>query len=228
MAVINDPTVAANIARVGPVTYVPQHAVAGPFPFGAGGAYRLSMSSGVIAASLGANSELFQFRYVTGAARVCLVLGVNVSACMNVAASAAALLSLRMTVARGWTVAGSGGTRATLTGNNQKLVVGCSTTEVNDAGIATTGALTAGTKNLDAQDLGTVFYDALTGAITTLPSSQLLPPYNLLGEFAGGIGYPLQLANQEGFIIRSGPANPAGMTWGLCVNVLWSEVDAFA
>ena len=229
MAVINDPSNAVNVARVGAVSYVPMHVTPGPFPFGAGGAYKLSMPSGTIAVSLGANSELFQFRYVTAAARVCLVHGVRVSACMNVAATGAALLSLRMTVARGWTVAGSGGTRATLTGNNQKLLVGCNTSEVNDAGIAGTGALTAGTKTLDSQDIGTVFYEALTGAITTTPHGQLLPSTNLFGEFFGlPGGFPLQLAHQEGFIVRSGPANPAGMTWGLGVDVLWSEVDAFS
>lgn len=227
MAVINDPTVAANIARVGSVTYTPQHHVAGPFPVGAGGAYRLSQSSGVIGATLAANSELFQFRYVTAANRVCLVHGINVSACMNVAATAAALLSLRATIARAWTVAGSNGTRAVLTGNNQKLATSHNTSEVNDAGIAGAGALTAGTKTLDQQDIGTVFYDALTGAITTLPSSQLVPSTNLFGDFAAGMAYPLILVNQEGFVVRSGPIGPATMTWGLTVNVAWSEVDAF-
>jgi hypothetical protein len=228
MAVINDPTVAANIARVGSVTWTPFHTSAGPFPVGAGGGYRISMPSGVIGAGLASNSELFQFRYTTAASRVCLVHGVNVSACMSLAATAAALLSLRMCVARAWTVNGSGGTRSTLTGNNNKLATSHNTSEVNDIGVATTGALTAGTKTLDAQDIGSVFYDALTGAITTLPSSQLLPSTNLFGEFSGSLGFPLLLANQEGFVVRSGPTGAATMTWGLVVNVLWSEVDAFA
>jgi hypothetical protein len=227
MAVINDPTVAANIARVGNVTYVPQHVVGGPFPIGSGGAYRISMVSGTIAAALAANSELFQFRYVTGAARVALVHGISVSAAMNVAASAAALLSLRATIARGWTVAGSAGTRATLTGNNQKLRTAHATSEVNDIGMATTGALTAGTKTLDTQDIGGVSYSALTGAITVDTQGVLVPKTNLLGDFSGGMAFPLVLANQEGFVVRSGIIGPAGMTWALTVDVAWSEVDAF-
>jgi hypothetical protein len=207
MAVINDPNIAANVGRVGMgagMVWVPNHVVVGPLPVGNGGSYRISMISGTIAAALAANSELFQFRYVTGASRVCLVHGVNVSASQNVAATAAALLSLRMTIARAWTVAGSGGTRANLAGNANKLRTGHATSEVSDIGISTTAALTAGTKTLDAQDIGAVHYSALTGAITTTPSDQLVAATNLFGEFSGSMGFPLTLANQEGFIIRSG------------------------
>jgi hypothetical protein len=230
MAVINDPTTASQIQRIGMASgmvWTPAHVASGPLTVGAGGAYRLSMQSGTIAAALAANSELFQFRYVTGASRVCIVHGVSVSAGANVAASAAALQALRLTVARGWTAAGSGGTRATMTGNNQKLRTSFTTSEVNDIGMATTGALTAGTKTLDAQDLGSVTYGVGTGAITTSLPLKLVSSTNLLGEFSGGLAYPLILANQEGFVIRSGVIGPAGMTWQLSVSVIWSEVDGF-
>ena len=228
MAVINDPTVAANIARIGNVAYTPMHVTSGPFPYGAGGIYKISMVSATIGAALGANSELFQFRYVTGAARVALIHGISVSAAMNVAASAAALLSLRATIARAWTVAGSSGTRANLSGNNNKLRTSATTSEVNDIGMATTAALVAGTKNLDAQDFGAVSYSALTGAITVATQGVLVPKTNIFGEFSGGgLASPLILANQEGFVIRSGIINPAGMTWALNVDVAWSEVDEF-
>jgi hypothetical protein len=228
LAVINDPTVAANIARVGNVAYVPQHVTAGPFPIGSGGAYRISMVSGTIGAALAANSELFQFRYVTAANRVALVHGISVSAAMNLAATAAALLSLRATVARAWTAAGSGGTRATMTTNNQKLRTSHATSEVNDIGMATTGVLSGlGTKVLDTQDIGGVSYSALTGAITVQIPGNLVAKTNLLGDFSGGMAWPLVLANQEGFVVRSGVIGPATMTWALTVDVAWSEVDAF-
>lgn len=230
MAVINDPSVAANVCRVGMgtgFTWMPQHVTAGPLPVGSGGAYRLSMVSGTIGAALAANSELFQFRYVTAASRLCIVHGISVSAAMNVAASAAALLSLRATVARAWSIAGSGGTRATLTTNNAKLRTTHATSEVNDIGMATTALLTVGTKVLDAQDIGGVSYSALTGAITVETSGVLVPKTNLLGEFVGGTVWPLILANQEGFVVRSGIIGPAGMTWSLTVDVAWSEIDGF-
>ena len=227
MAVISDPDVAANVCRVGNVAYVPQHVTSGPFPIGSGGAYRLSMVSGTIGVSLAANSELFQFRYVTATSRVCLVYGISVSACMNAAASGAALLSLNARIARSWTVAGSGGTRATLTGNNNKMRTAHATSEVNDIGMATTAALTVGTKSLDSQDIGAVSYSALTGAITTETTGVLVPKTNLVGEFTGGMFFPLILANQEGFVVRSGAIGPAGMTWALAIDVAWSEVDTF-
>lgn len=230
MATINDPNIAAQVGRVGMgagMVWTPVHGTPGPLPVGQGMAGRLSMTSGVIPAALAANSELFQFRYVTAASRVCLVHGISVSAGANVAATAAALQALRATIARAWTAAGSGGTRAVLTGNNQKLRTSHATSEVNDAGIATTAALTAGTKVLDAQDIGAVSYGVGTGAITTAVGLPLFPKTNLMGEFSGSMAWPIILANQEGFVIRSGLIGPATMTWQLAVDVIWSEVDAF-
>lgn len=231
MAVINDPDIAANVARVGMGTgmvWTPQHLAAGPLPVGNGGGYRLSMQSGTMAVSLGANSEIFQFRYVTAASRVCLVHGISISAGPNVAASTAVLAAFRATIARGWTVAGTGGTRATLTGNNQKLRTTHTTSEVNDAGISTTGALTAGTKTLDSHDIGCVSFAIGTGAITVAPALVWVPKTNLMGDFIGSLAWPITLANQEGFVIRTGAnAFPAGATWTFGVDVAWSEVDGF-
>lgn len=231
MAVINDPNTAANIQRVGMGAtpgWMPAHVTGGPLSVGNGGAYRLSMQSGTMAVSLGANSEIFQFRYVTTNSRVCLVHGISISAGSNVAASTAVLAAFRATVARGWTVAGSGGTRAVLTGNLQKLRTTFASSETSDAGISTTAALTAGTKTLDTQDIGSVSFGIGTGAITVSPSLILVPKTNLLGEFIGGMAWPLVLANQEGFVVRTGAnAFPAGMTWTFGVDVAWSEVDGF-
>lgn len=233
MAVINDPTTAANIARVGMASgmvWTPQHQTAGPLPVGAGGAYRLAMQTGTIAASLAKDSEVFQFRYVTAASRVCIVHGIAVSAIM-ITPPAVGVVGIPMglygNVARAWTAAGSGGSRATMTGNNQKLRTAHATSEVNDIGIATTAALTAGTKTFDAQGfgsvLGSIYFDLAAGDV----GGQLIPKTNLLGEFIGGMAFPMVLANQEGFAIRSALAMPATMTWQVSVDVLWSEVDGF-
>lgn len=233
MATINDPTTAANVTRVGMASgmvWVPLHVASGPLPVGAGGAYRLSMTSGTIGASLGANSELFQFRYVTGASRVCLVHGVTVSASMIATPTAGTTpvnMQLVGKIARSWTADGTGGTAATLTGNNQKLRTSHTTSEVVSARMATTAALGAGTKTFDAQNFGGVtggiYFDLAAGDV----DNQLIKQTNLLGEFSGGLGFPLALANQEGFAILSGVALPATMTWNLVANVLWSEVDGF-
>lgn len=233
MAVVNDPNIAANVSRVGMgsgMVWTPQHSASGPLPVGAGGAYRISMTSGTIAASLGANSELFQFRYVTAAARVCLVFGITVSAAMIVApavGTAPVNMQLVGKIARAWTADGTGGTAATLTGNNQKLRTSHATSEVVSARMATTAALGAGTKTFDAQNFGGttggVYFDLAAGD----QSAVLIPQTNLLGEFTGGLGFPLILANQEGFSVLSGLAMPVTLTWNLVTNVLWSEVDGF-
>lgn len=231
MAVINDPNLAANIERVGMgagMIWTPGHVASGPLPAGAGGGYRLSGQSGTMAAALAANSEIFQFRYVTAASRVALIHGISISAGANLAATAAALAALRATIARAWTAAGSSGTRFVLTGNNQKLRTTHATSEVSDAGIATTAALTAGTKTLDSQDIGSVAFGIGTGAITTSVPLVLVPKTNLMGDFLGGLAFPIVLANQEGFVIRSGAnAFPATLTWSFAVDVAWSEVDGF-
>jgi hypothetical protein len=226
MAVIEG-GVSAALAGVGAEAMSPLHTLRANIPVGAGGAYRIGPTSGVMAVSLGANTELFQFRYVTAASRIALVYKVSISAGAQVAASTAALISLKLTAARAWTAAGTGGTRITLTGNNAKLRTSYATSEVNDAGISTTAGLTAGTKTLDTTDMGGISIGIGTGAITTGVQLTLLPKTPLFD--ADGEGqHPIVCANQEGFIIRNGAvAWPAGMTWHFTVEVLWLEVPAF-
>lgn len=238
MATINDPTTAANIQRIGMssgMIWTPGHATNGPLPVGAGGAYRLAMQSGIMAASLAANAEIYQFRYVTGASRVCLIHGVSISAAvLTLPAISTTVLTgpfqVVGTIARGWTVAGSGGTRASLAGNNSKLRTGHTTSEVNDAGISSTAALTAGTKTLDTSNFASVVGNAggVLTAVGVVGSAQFIPTKNLLGEFIAGMAFPMILANQEGFVLRNGAtAFPATLTWNFSVEVIWSEVDGF-
>jgi hypothetical protein len=225
MAVIEGGSSAA-LMGVGSESASPGHTSRYPIAIGSGGGgyYRVGPTSGTMAAALAANAEIFQFRYVTAASRTCIVQKVTISAGANVAATAAAILAFKMTVARAWTAAGTGGTRLTLTGNNAKLRTSYSTSEINDAGISTTAALAAGTKTLDTTDVGGVAFGVGTGAITTaLPLTFLSP--TILYDADGEGQHPLVLANQEGFVVRNGAvAFPAAMTWNFTVNVLWGEV----
>lgn len=238
MAVINDPTTAANIGRVGMASgmvWTPQHNAPGPIPVGSGGAFRISIPSPAISAGLGGNQEVIQFRYVTGASRVCLVHGVSISAQVITlpAVSTTAIqgpLALVLRVARNWTVAGSAGTRMTMTGNNQKLRTGHATSEVNDIGVCAAGAgLTVGTKTLDSQDIGGVQLIP-PGVLTAVGAAlgSLCPKTNLLGEHFAGLAFPLVLGNQEGFVVRTGAGTmPLTMTWAFTCDIAWSEVDGF-
>ena len=113
-----------------------------------------------------------------------------------------------------------------MTGNNQKLRTSMGTSLVNDIGISTTGALTAGTKTLDTQDLGGVQFGIGTGAITTALNLNIIPLTEILNIDASN-DHPLVLAQNEGFVIRSGVIFPATMTWAFTVNVSWAEVAAY-
>ena len=218
--------VSGELLGVGAQAASPLHATLMHLPYGSGGVFRLGTTTGTIAAALAANSELFQFRYVTATSRVCLVHRVTVSAALNAAATAAGLSSLRMCMARSWTADGTGGTALTLSGDNCQLRTSMATTEVTSARIATTAALGVGTKTLDATDLVSVIMGVGTGALTVGFNTTLVPDTQLFGS-QDGSGHPLVLAHQEGFVIRSGLIMPATMTWGLSVNVVWSEVSSY-
>jgi len=196
-----------------------------PTDYGALGHYRISMTSGTMAVSLGANAELFQFRW-PDATRFAVVYRIWFSAGANVAATGAALASFRATIARAWTAAGSGGTRATLTGNNQKLRTNMGVTLVNDIGISTTGGLTAGTKTLDAQDVGGIAVGIGTGAITVSVSLEIVPHTELFSAYSDQ-DHPIVCAQNEGFVVRSGAVMPAGMTWHFQAGCQWAEVTAY-
>jgi hypothetical protein len=214
------------IAEVDGSTFRALRTTGRPLDYGSLGFYRLSMTSGTMAAALGANAEIFQFRW-PDATRFAVVTRIAISAGANVAATAAGLIVYRVTAARAWTAAGSGGTRAGLTGNNQKLRTSMGTSLVNDAGISTTAALTAGTKTLDSQDLGAISVGIGTGAITTDLNLSIIPLTELLNIDASN-DHPLVLAQNEGFVIRTGAnAFPAAMTWSFSVNVSWAEVTQF-
>jgi hypothetical protein len=198
-----------------------------PIEMGTLGHYRLSMATGTIAAALAANGELFQFRW-TDATRLCVISKILVSAGALAAATAAGLVSLEAVVARGWSAAGTGGTAATITGNNQKTRTSMGTTLLGEARCATTAALGAGTKTLDTQGVGNTVLGIGTGAITAAINMTLIDRVDLVEIDADLSVHPIVLAQNEGFVIKNGAtAWPATMTWGLGVTIVWAEVAAY-
>jgi hypothetical protein len=216
-----------TVAEVDGTTFRAVRVTGRPLDYGALGHYRLSMASGTIAAALAANSELFQFRW-TDATRLCVIQKVLVSAGASAAATAAAQVAIELAVARSWTAAGTGGTAATLTGNNQKTRTSMGTTLLGEARMASTAALGAGTKTLDSQGIGNALLGIGTGAITVTHNLTLLDKIDLLEIDADTSQHPLILAQNEGVVVRNGAtAWPASMTWGLGVTVVWAEVSSF-
>ena len=196
-----------------------------PVNYGSFGSYSLGTSSGTMAATLAANSEIFQFRW-PDSTNLALVRRVDISAGALVGANAAALIGFRMIAARAWTTAGSGGARPVLTDNNCKLRGNTGTSLVNDVGISTTTGLTAGTKTLDAAGLAAVSIGIGTANVNTMISNSFLANTALFD--ATHTISPLILAQNEGFVLRSDAnAFPITMTWGFSVNVVWAEVGVF-
>lgn len=215
------------VAEVDGTGYRAIRSTARPLDVGSLGHYRLAMATGTIGAALAASGELFQFRW-THATNLCVIYKVLVSAGANVAASAAGIVTLEAIIARSWSAAGTGGTPATLTGNNQKVRTSFGTTLLGEARIATTAALGAGTKTLDSQATGNITIGIGTGAITTAAKLVLIDKIDLVEIDDGSSFHPIILAQNEGLVIRNGATTwPAAMTWGLGVTIVWAEVASF-
>jgi hypothetical protein len=180
------------------------------------GCYRLSVRTGLMAAGLAANAEVFQFRW-TDATRLAIVERISFDGLGSVTAFAAGVASLYATAARAWTVDGSGGTAVTMSTNNQKQRTSMGTSLVGAIRIASTAALTAGTKTLDAQDFGQA-----VGGLTATAGAGLSPQSM---QDVLGLGFPLVLASNEGFVIRA--TVPATGTWTAGFTIHWTEVTSY-
>jgi len=213
------------VAEVDGTTFRALRVTPRPAEYGAFGHYRICMVSGTMAAALAANSDIFLFRW-GDTTRLAVVYEVVISAGANVAASAAAITSLELFFARTFTASGTGGTPATLSGNNQKMRTSMGTTLATDIRCATTTALGAGTKTLDAQSLSGVAVGIWTGALTTGLSGQFVPRTPLI-DVDGGFKHPIVFAQDEGFAIRNGIIFPAALTWNFAVSVAWLEYTSF-
>lgn len=206
------------VADVGGTTFRALKTTAVPVDYGSLGIYRKSLLSGTMAAGLAANSEVFQFRW-TDATRVCVIQSVQLDGLSGSAtAFAAGFGKIDLVPARAWTADGSGGTAATLTGNNAKMRTSMSTSLGPSIRIASTAALTAGTKTLDTDPVG-----QLSLSFGTAVSVQYANTVNLIDEAAHEM--PLVLSTQEGFVIRA--TVPATGTWQFGVTVLWAELNSY-
>jgi len=235
MAVINDPNTAANIAQVGPVSTAsvqnPLHISGRPLPYGSLGHYKWGGSTGILPAALGANSEIFQFRWAH-ATILAAILKIRVSACVTTTFFAAGVpVELDFLKATGWSAQGTLGVSPTFGATcKMRTSMGSSNMAAGDTRIATTAALGAGTKTLEANSLANI---VAPGPITASLNGQIIAPGTILWEPDTGDGqHPLVLggagggANSEGFVLRS-VAVPATGTWRLSIIIDWAEVTAF-
>jgi hypothetical protein len=196
-----------------------------PTDFGAFGHYSYGGFSGILPAALGANSEIFQFRWAD-ASRICLINEVKIAAVVSTTFFAAGVpVQIDMVKSTAWSAAGTGGTGITPAALLKKrTAMGSTLMAAGDMRIATTAALGAGTKTLETYPLATI---AAPGPITASLNGGIIAPGTMLfrGEVSDG-QHPLALVQNEGFSIRS-VAVPATGTWTVAISVDWTEVSAY-
>jgi hypothetical protein len=202
----------------------PIHVVNAPNP---GNTYRYSGHTGTLPAALAANSEVLQFRFVTGTKSYALIHKVRFDGMgMVAAATAAGPIGFELVPARAWSTAGSGGNRISTAGDNLQTVTSISNSQVSDIGIANTLALGVGVKTLDTNAQGGVLAGVGTAAITAYTTTSLIPPWDLFDSSEAGY-QSLKLADKEGFVVRTTHVGPAGLTYTARFTIVWSEVTDF-
>lgn len=172
------------------------------------GSYRISQLGGTYAAGTTAGVEAFHLRNASSVNRVA-INKVTVRAMSLGTGFTAGSAQFELLVARSWTADGSGGTAATLTGNNAKKRSSFDTLADLTARIHSTGALTAGTKTLDTVQMAHSLHTVGTAANTVFADVALLD--GRPGE------YPIILAQNEGIVIEA--TVPATGTWSALVTV---------
>lgn len=122
--------------------------------------------------------------------------------------------------ARAFSVSDSGGTAITVTGNNGKMRTSLATPTSIDCRIATTGALTAGTKTLDTNTMSQVA--GWVGAV----GAGISPSLNNLHQHDAG-DYPLVLAQNEGLNIQNITLMGAAGVGQFYANVEFAEASSY-
>jgi hypothetical protein len=181
------------------------------------GAYQLSLASGALT-TVAAAGPVFSFRYAPGTSTVCVVKRVSVGFVATTAFGSAQQMGFGIYAARSFSGSDSGGNAATLTGNNNKYRTSLATTGVTDIRIGSTAALTAGTRTLDSQSLGTTYF-WVPAAGTSLAQTDLIS-YD-------ANDYPFVLAPNEGFVIANQVLMGATGVGTLVVNVEWFEANSY-
>ncbi len=198
-----------------------------PPAYGSLGYYRMVARSGAITATLGANSDLFAAQW-TSSSDFAIIHSISVSAYVVSTITSAVTFNLAAFVARSFSVADSSGTAVTLTGNNQKLRTSMGTSLFGDMRIASTAGLSAGTRTLDANPIGTVQGFAASGSGNVGSQFFTGPPTPApLYVRDNDDQHPVVLAQNEGIIIQNPLAGPATGTFTIVVTMEWGEVAAY-
>lgn len=203
------------------------HTISKPTDAGALGHYRVSVATGVVAAALAANAQVYQFKFTGGGANLAVIKSVRVEFHTTVVFTSAYALDfgVDMVVTRAY-AAGGGGTTLTLTGDNQALraSMGTCLAVIN---VSTTAALTLAT-TLDAQPIAqSIGHPNVRNPATAIEYAKSREPLMMYRADLAAGEHPLVLTNTEGFVIRNRTVWPAAGTGIFTIECVWAEVTAF-
>jgi hypothetical protein len=177
----------------------------------------VGVASGLVT-GLAAGAAIFSFRNLS--TNPVLVRRVGVGFVTTTAFTAAQMISFGLLAARSFTASDSGGTAIALTGSNAKHRTSLATPTSLDCRVATTAALTAGTRTVDANSLAVAAGWSGGAGVSIAPTLN-----NLLAHDTGD--YPLVLAQNEGLLITNLTAMGAGGVGVATVAIEFAEASAF-
>jgi len=179
------------------------------------GYYTVSGASGALT-GVAAAGPVWSFRN-TGA-NLILVRRVSIGFVTTTAFTTAQGLDYQMLRANSFTASDSGGTALFTAGQNKHRNSFTNITSAPDIRIASTGALTAGTRTLETAGVG------IAGGSSTAVGTSM-PITDILEQDSGD--YPFVLAQNEGFVITNGIAMGAAGVIRLQVAVEYAETAAY-
>lgn len=191
---------------------------------GSNGAYRLSVQTGLIttvAACTATAGHIFAARW-GHSSKLCVITNITLRFDSITGFVTAQELGVDCIIARGYSVAHSGGTALTLTGNSFKKRASQASTNFSDIRVATTGALTSGTHTLDPHPI-IVKSSKELAVLATVMGSSFSVSYNL-NELSQ---HPIILSQNEGIVVRNLILMGSGGTARVGIEMDWLEVDSY-
>lgn len=224
-----------SVVEAGAFAAKGMHSVAKPQDHGVLGHYAAVLTTGTIAAGMAAAGELVQMRWID-ATRFCLIHEVQILQFRNTTpAFAAGVYNFELMRATAWSADGGGGGAVAVADPQLQMRAAQMGASLFSTGfrLATTGALTAGTKVLDTLPLGAAY-----GNVGSTPAiAEFFIPKGGGASGVGGGGvplfkcdvasgeHPIVLAANEGIAIRA--TVPATGPFIASFLVKWAEVVAF-
>jgi hypothetical protein len=198
----------------GTVQLIRHYSTLYPADYGVGGSYHTTVKSGAMAVGLGATAPILAFRNPS-ANLLAVLRRIKFEAWSTGTGFAAGLASIDMSIARSFSVQDTGGAAVSLTSPQAKLRAAMSASS-SLIQVATTGALTAGTRTKDTNPI-----EALRIAVGTATNTPFIPFGTELYKKQGS-DHPVVLALNEGFVLEA--TVPGTGTWAWASTLEWDEL----